>query len=69
MLGWFVCPTVSMVTTSKPSGLEKTLFTVVTTQPEFTVRFVVGGQTENTVRVVFSIVAPTCQNSVNSMMP
>ena len=25
MLGWFVCPTVSMVTTSKAIGLEKTL--------------------------------------------
>ena len=24
-LGWFVCPTVSMVTTSKVSSLEKTL--------------------------------------------
>ena len=24
MLGWFVCPTVSMVTTSKATGLEKT---------------------------------------------
>ena len=69
MLGWFVCPTVSMVTTSKPSGLEKTLFTVVTTRPEFTVRPVVGGQAENTGDVVFSIVAPTCQYSVNSMKP
>ena len=25
MLGWFVCPTVSMVTTSKAGGLEKGL--------------------------------------------
>ena len=24
--GWFVCPTVSMVTTSHATGLEKTLF-------------------------------------------
>ena len=24
-LGWFVCPSVSMVTTSKATGLEKTL--------------------------------------------
>ena len=24
-LGWFVCPTVSIVTTGKPTGLEKTL--------------------------------------------
>ena len=23
---WFVCQTISMVTTSKPTGLEKTLF-------------------------------------------
>ena len=26
MHGWFVCPTVSMVTTSHATGLEKTLF-------------------------------------------
>ena len=25
-LGWFVCPSVSMVTTSKSTGLEKTLY-------------------------------------------
>ena len=25
-LGWFVCPIVSMVTISRTSGLEKTLF-------------------------------------------
>ena len=25
MLGWFVCPTVSMVITSKVCGMEKTL--------------------------------------------
>ena len=24
-LGWFVCPSVSMVTTSKATGLEKTI--------------------------------------------
>ena len=24
--GWFVCPTISMVTTSHATGLEKTLF-------------------------------------------
>ena len=26
MIGWFVCPTVSMVTTSKAAGMEKALF-------------------------------------------
>ena len=26
MLGWFVCPSVSMVTISRTTGLEKTLF-------------------------------------------
>ena len=26
MLGWFVCSTVSMVTTNRTAGLEKTLF-------------------------------------------
>ena len=26
--GWFVCPTVSMVTTSHATGLEKNLFTL-----------------------------------------
>ena len=25
-LGWFVCPSVSMATTSRATGLEKTLF-------------------------------------------
>ena len=29
MLGWFVCPSVSMVTNSKATGLENTLFTQV----------------------------------------
>ena len=29
MLGWFVCPTFSMVTTSKAAGLDKTISFVI----------------------------------------
>ena len=29
-LSWFVCPSVAMVTTSRATGLEKTLFPVLT---------------------------------------
>ena len=31
-LGWFVCPSVSMVTTCKATGLEKTLLSDVLTE-------------------------------------
>ena len=41
-------------------GAALTRCLIVTTQPEFTVRPMVGVQTENTGCVVFSMVAPTC---------